>query len=162
MEHQRAFFTQDVNSFTHCLYLQNLEIISLPEKKVCFVSQLNSDFPRPVELIDAFKKVRHMDLNCLMISLSRHLATPPQAWIQISGYFLRCLEDFEIFRNSDDIQGKNCDIQNFVKKNVLKSCFFLGSYFNANSGMGISVTEIQKNLHICNLRSGSIFVQLSK
>jgi len=43
----------------------------LPEKKVCFVSQLNSDFPRPVELIDSFRKVRHMDLNCLMISLRK-------------------------------------------------------------------------------------------
>ena len=26
--------------------------------------------------------------------------------------------------------------------------FFLGSHFNANQGMGISVTEIQTNLHI--------------
>ena len=26
--------------------------------------------------------------------------------------------------------------------------FFLGGYFNANEGMGISVTEIQTNLHI--------------
>ena len=31
---------------------------------------------------------------------------------------------------------------------ILPSCFFLGSYFNANEGMGISVTEIQTILHI--------------
>ncbi|KAM7427810.1 hypothetical protein ABFA07_021118 [Porites harrisoni] len=37
-------------------FRKNLEIISLPKKKVCFVSQLNSDFPRPVELIDSFRK----------------------------------------------------------------------------------------------------------
>ncbi|XP_073254451.1 uncharacterized protein [Porites lutea] len=50
-------------------FRKNLEIISLPEKKVCFVLQLNSDFPRPVELVDSFRKVRNMDSNCLLISL---------------------------------------------------------------------------------------------
>ena len=38
---------------------------------------------------------------------------------------------FEIFKKSHDIL-KNCDILTFVRKKVLKSCFFLGSYFNAN------------------------------
>ena len=43
--------------FSSSYHLQNLEIISLPKKKVCLVSMLNSDFPRPVELIDSFRKV---------------------------------------------------------------------------------------------------------
>ena len=77
----------------------------MPEKKVCFVSQLNSDFPRPVELIDSFRKVRYMDLNCLMISL-RKQPTFGDATIGLDTnirIFLRYLEDFEIFTKSHDI-----------------------------------------------------------
>ena len=123
-----CLFTQDVNSFTHSLYLQNLEIISLPEKKVCFVSQLNSDFPRPVELIDSFRKVRYMDLIKLpydqpeiTTDIWRRHHRPgykyPDIFKDIQK-ILGYLENLMIFRK------KNCDIQNFVTKNVLKSFFF--------------------------------------
>ena len=77
-----------------------------------------------------------------------------QAQMQISGYFQRSLEDFEIFRKSHDIQEKNCDISEFCNEKSTEIMFFLGRYFNANQGMGTSVTKIQPNLHIwacCNL-----------
>ncbi|CAH3196846.1 unnamed protein product [Porites evermanni] len=51
-------------------FRKNLEIISLPEKKVCFISQLNSDFPRPVELIDSFRKakIRIMFIDAIVLA----------------------------------------------------------------------------------------------
>ena len=54
---------------------------------------------------------------------------------------MRYLEDLMIFR-------KKFVIFRILLRKKYWNHVFLGSYFNANQGMGISVTEIQTNLYI--------------